>query len=134
MQAVFIEINSSPDFVKKLKSEPPTKEMKLQLIREIAVEVLVNVACIMEKADETLLPGVYKEFGKDLHTDPTCIGSLTLFRSLVQCICYLLVVCLFPHYNRAHVIALGGFVWSAVTFPLSSLRTSPMSIMQSPFI
>ncbi|KAM3265580.1 hypothetical protein P3L10_002574 [Capsicum annuum] len=92
--------------------------MKLQLIREIAVEVLVNVACIMEKADETLLPGVYKEFGKDLHTDPTCIGSLTLFRSLVQCICYLLVVCLFPHYNRAHVIALGGFVWSAVTFPV----------------
>ncbi|PHT59855.1 hypothetical protein CQW23_02218 [Capsicum baccatum] len=118
MQAVFIEINSSPDFVKKLKSEPPTKEMKLQLIREIAVEVLVNVACIMEKADETLLLGVYKEFGKDLHTDPTCIGSLTLFRSLVQCICYLLVVCLSPHYNRAHVITLGGFVWSAVTFPV----------------
>ncbi|PHU11390.1 hypothetical protein BC332_18320 [Capsicum chinense] len=58
-------------FVKKLKSEPPTKEMELQLMREIAVEVFLNVVCIMEKANETLLPGVYKEFGKDLLTDPT---------------------------------------------------------------
>ncbi|KAF3667401.1 hypothetical protein FXO38_08613 [Capsicum annuum] len=105
-------------FVKKLKSEAPTKEMELQLMREIAVEVFLNVVCIMEKANETLLPGVYKEFGKDLLTDPTGIGSLTIFRSLVQCICYLLVVCLSPHYNRAHLIALGAFVWSVVTFPV----------------
>ncbi|KAF3646626.1 hypothetical protein FXO37_20350, partial [Capsicum annuum] len=103
-------------FVKKLKSEPPTKEMELQLMQEIAVEVLMNVVCMMEKADETLLPGVYKEFGKELHTDLISIGSLILFRSLVQCICYLLVVCLSPRYNRAHVIALGAFVWSTVIF------------------
>ncbi|KAF3656174.1 putative protein spinster-like [Capsicum annuum] len=74
--------------------------------------VLVNIAGIMEKADETLLPAVYKEVGEDLHTDPTGLGSLTLFRSLVQCLCYPLAAYLSARYNRAHVIALGAFLWS----------------------
>lgn len=78
--------------------------------------VLVNLAGIMEKADESLLPGVYKEIGKDLHTDPTGLGSLTLFRSLVQCLCYPLAAYLSARHNRAHVIALGAFLWSAATF------------------
>ncbi|TMW90259.1 hypothetical protein EJD97_015994 [Solanum chilense] len=78
--------------------------------------VLVNIAGIMEKADETLLPGVYKEVGEDLHTDPTGLGSLTLFRSLVQCLCYPLAAYLSSRHNRAHVIALGAFLWSAATF------------------
>ncbi|KAF3618603.1 putative protein SCO1 -like protein 2, mitochondrial-like [Capsicum annuum] len=78
--------------------------------------VLVNIAGIMEKADETLLPGVYKEVGEDLHTDPTGLGSLTLFRSLVQCLCYPLAAYLSARYNRARVIALGAFLWSAATF------------------
>ncbi|MCD7461734.1 hypothetical protein HAX54_046913 [Datura stramonium] len=78
--------------------------------------VLVNIAGIMEKADESLLPGVYKEVGEDLHTDPTGLGSLTLFRSLVQCLCYPLASYLSARYNRAHVIALGAFLWSAATF------------------
>ncbi|MCE3216681.1 hypothetical protein HAX54_007516 [Datura stramonium] len=78
--------------------------------------VLVNIAGIMEKADESLLPGVYKEVGKDLHTDPTGLGSLTVFRSLVQCLCYPLAAYLAARHNRAHVIALGAFLWSAATF------------------
>ncbi|KAM3344787.1 hypothetical protein P3S68_024496 [Capsicum galapagoense] len=73
--------------------------------------VLVNIAGIMEKADETLLPAVYKEVGEDLHTDPTGLGSLTLFRSLVQCLCYPLAAYLSARYNRAHVISLGAFLW-----------------------
>ncbi|XP_009800196.1 uncharacterized protein [Nicotiana sylvestris] len=78
--------------------------------------VLVNLASIMEKADESLLPGVYNEVGKDLHTDPTGLGSLTLFRSLVQCLCYPLAAYFAARYNRAHVIAIGAFLWSAATF------------------
>ncbi|XP_049405535.1 thiamine pathway transporter THI73-like, partial [Solanum stenotomum] len=78
--------------------------------------VLVNIAGIMEKADEALLPNVYKEVGKDLHTDPTGLGSLTLFRSLVQCLCYPLAAYLSARHNRAHVIAFGAFLWSAATF------------------
>ncbi|KAJ9673810.1 hypothetical protein PVL29_023390 [Vitis rotundifolia] len=78
--------------------------------------VLVNLAGIMEKADESLLPGVYKEVGAALHTDPTGLGSLTLFRSMVQASSYPLAVYLAARHNRAHVIALGAFLWAAATF------------------
>ncbi|XAR73370.1 hypothetical protein NMG60_11007319 [Bertholletia excelsa] len=78
--------------------------------------ILVNLAGIMERADESLLPGVYKEVGAALHTDPTGLGSLTLFRSLVQTSCYPLAAYLALRYNRAHVIALGAFLWAAATF------------------
>ncbi|KAL7255081.1 hypothetical protein ACSBR1_009279 [Camellia fascicularis] len=78
--------------------------------------ILVNLAGIMERADESLLPGVYKEVGAALHTDPTGLGSLTLFRSVVQSFCYPLAACLAVHHNRAHVISLGAFLWAAATF------------------
>ncbi|XP_062099002.1 uncharacterized protein LOC133804900 isoform X2 [Humulus lupulus] len=78
--------------------------------------VLVNLAGIMERADESLLPGVYREVGAALHTDPTGLGSLTLFRSIVQSLCYPLAAYLAVRHNRAHVIALGAFLWAAATF------------------
>ncbi|XP_022855116.1 uncharacterized protein LOC111376388 isoform X2 [Olea europaea var. sylvestris] len=78
--------------------------------------VLVNLAGIMERADETLLPGVYKEVGEALHTNPAGLGSLTLFRSIVQCFCYPLATYLAVRYNRAHVIAYGAFLWAGATF------------------
>lgn len=78
--------------------------------------VLVNLAGIMERADESLLPGVYKEVGETLHIDPTGLGSLTLYRSIVQTTCYPLAAYLAIRHNRAHVIALGAFLWSAATF------------------
>ncbi|CAL0325128.1 unnamed protein product [Lupinus luteus] len=70
----------------------------------------------MERADESLLPGVYKEVGAALHADPTALGSLTLFRSFVQSLCYPLAAYLATRHNRAHVIALGAFLWAAATF------------------
>lgn len=78
--------------------------------------VLVNLAGIMERADESLLPGVYKEVGEALHTNPVGLGSLTLFRSIVQCFCYPLATYLAVRYNRAHVIAYGAFLWAGATF------------------
>ncbi|XP_054807109.1 uncharacterized protein LOC129309529 isoform X2 [Prosopis cineraria] len=83
---------------------------------ETATLVFVNLASIMERADESLLPGVYKEIGAALHTDPTGLGSLTLFRSIVQSLCYPLAAYLSMRYNRARVIALGAFLWAAATF------------------
>jgi hypothetical protein len=84
--------------------------------QEALTLVLVNFAGIMQRADESLLPGVYKEVGAALHTDPTGLGSLTLFRSVVQSSCYPLAAYLAVHHNRAHVIALGAFLWAAATF------------------
>ncbi|KAM7253565.1 hypothetical protein ACFE04_021719 [Oxalis oulophora] len=83
---------------------------------ETVTLMLVYLAGIMERADESLLPGVYKEVGEALHTDPTGIGSLTLFRSIVQSLCYPLAAYLATRHNRAHVIALGAFLWAAATF------------------
>ncbi|CAL0327377.1 unnamed protein product [Lupinus luteus] len=85
--------------------------------------VLVNLAGIMEKADESLLPGVYKEVGEALHTDPTGLGSLTLFRSMVQSACYPFAAYLAHRHNRAHVIALGAFLWAAATFLVAFSNT-----------
>ncbi|XP_015885374.2 uncharacterized protein LOC107420827 [Ziziphus jujuba] len=91
-------------------------KMKMNMKAETMTLVLVNLAGIMEKADESLLPGVYKEVGAALHTGPTGLGSLTLFRSIVQSMCYPIAAYLAVHHNRAHVIALGAFLWAAATF------------------
>lgn len=78
--------------------------------------VLVNLAGILERADESLLPGVYNEVGAALHTDPTGLGSLTLFRSIVQSSCYPLAAYLAVRHDRTFVIALGAFLWAFATF------------------
>ncbi|RZB69471.1 Protein spinster isoform B [Glycine soja] len=83
---------------------------------ETVTLLLVNLAGIMERADESLLPGVYKEVGTALHTDPTGLGYLTLFRSIVQSSCYPVAAYLAVRHNRAHVIAVGAFLWAAATF------------------
>ncbi|XP_050291091.1 uncharacterized protein LOC126732351 [Quercus robur] len=88
----------------------------MKMKSEALTLVLVNLAGIMERADEALLPGVYKEVGEALHIDPTGLGSLTLFRSLVQSLCYPIAAYLALRHNRAHVIALGAFLWAAATF------------------
>jgi len=92
--------------------------------------VLVNFAAIMEKADEALLPGVYREVGLALHTSPTGLGSLTLLRSLTQAACFPVAAYLAVHHNRAHVIALGAFLWAAATF-LAGISTTFLQIAVS---
>lgn len=78
--------------------------------------VLVNLASIMENADEMLLPAVYSEVGAALHTTPTGLGSLTLFRSIIQAACYPLAAYMASRYNRTHIISLGAFLWAGATF------------------
>ncbi|KAL6846662.1 hypothetical protein ACP4OV_024110 [Aristida adscensionis] len=78
--------------------------------------VLVNLASIMERADEALLPAVYREVGAALHATPTGLGALTLCRSVVQAACYPLAAYAAARHNRAHVIAVGAFLWAAATF------------------
>jgi MFS family permease len=78
--------------------------------------LLVSLASIMERADEALLPAVYREIGAALHADPTWLGALTLCRSIVQAACYPLAAYAAARHNRAHVIAVGAFLWAASTF------------------
>lgn len=83
---------------------------------EMLTLILVNLAAIMERADEFLLPGVYKEVGLALHADPTALGSLTLIRSIVQSFCYPLAAYLALRHSRTNIIAAGSFLWAAATF------------------
>ncbi|KAJ7556696.1 hypothetical protein O6H91_05G094500 [Diphasiastrum complanatum] len=83
--------------------------------KETRTLVLVNLAAIMEKADESLLPGVYRELGLQLHASPASLGSLTLLRSLTQTLCFPLAAYLAVHHDRASVIALGAFLWAIAT-------------------
>lgn len=78
--------------------------------------LMVNLAAIMERADEALLPGVYYEIGLALHASPAQLGSLTLVRSLMQAICAPLAAYASVNHNRAHVIALGAILWAVATF------------------
>ena len=85
--------------------------------------VLVNLAAILERADEALLPAVYKEVGAALHVSPAGLGSLTLFRSIVQSSCYPLAAYMAARHNRTHVIALGAFLWATATFLVALSNT-----------
>ncbi|GJM98947.1 hypothetical protein PR202_ga16000 [Eleusine coracana subsp. coracana] len=78
--------------------------------------LLVNLASIMERADEALLPAVYREVGAALHATPAGLGALSLCRSIVQAACYPLAAYAAARHNRAHVIAVGAFLWAAATF------------------
>lgn len=91
-------------------------KLKNYLRSDTLTLVLINLASVMEMADETVLPGVYREVGKDLNINPAGLGSLSLYRSLIQCLCYPLAAFLAIRHNRANVIALGAFLWSAATF------------------
>ncbi|THG04293.1 hypothetical protein TEA_000757 [Camellia sinensis var. sinensis] len=106
--------------------------MVMMMKSETLTLLLVNLAGIMERADESLLPGVYKEVGAALHTDPTGLGSLTLFRSIVQSACYPLAAYLAVRHNRAHVIALGAFLWAAATFLVGISSTFFQAILSPP--
>jgi hypothetical protein len=78
--------------------------------------LLVNLASIMERADEALLPAVYREVGAVLHATPAGLGALTLCRSVVQAAFYPLAAYAAARHNRAHVVAVGAFLWAAATF------------------
>ncbi|CAO2210880.1 unnamed protein product [Urochloa humidicola] len=78
--------------------------------------VLVNLASVLEKADEVLLPAVYREVGAALGASPTALGSLTLCRALVQAACYPLAAYASARHDRARVVAVGAFLWAAATF------------------
>lgn len=84
---------------------------------------LVSVAALLEKADEALLPAVYREVGDALGASPAALGSLTLCRALVQAACYPLATCAAARCDRARVVAAGAFLWAAATLLVGASGT-----------
>ncbi|GJP53642.1 hypothetical protein CLOM_g12802 [Closterium sp. NIES-68] len=85
--------------------------------------ILVNVAAIVERADESLLPAVYNEVGRAFHASPKDLGALTLVRALVQALVCPLSPWLSLYMPRVHIIASGALIWGLATLAVG-LATS----------
>jgi MFS family permease len=77
--------------------------------------VLINLAAIMERADETLLPAVYREVGQDFGASPSQLGYLTFIRAFVQSISSPIAGVLALRYSRPTVVGFGTLFWAFST-------------------
>ncbi|BBN18213.1 hypothetical protein MPTK1_8g00680 [Marchantia polymorpha subsp. ruderalis] len=85
--------------------------------------VLINLAAILEKADESLLPAVYKEVGQAFNASPSELGTLTFIRALVQAISSPLAGILAMRYYRPSVIGIGTLFWGLSTAAVAASQT-----------
>ncbi|KAI4327555.1 hypothetical protein L6164_020002 [Bauhinia variegata] len=77
--------------------------------------ILINMAAIMERADENMLPSVYKEVSEAFNAGPSDLGYLTFIRNLVQGLSSPLAGILVLNYDRPTVLAMGTFCWALST-------------------
>ncbi|MCL7031437.1 hypothetical protein MKW94_013425 [Papaver nudicaule] len=69
----------------------------------------------MERADENLLPSVYKEVSEAFNVGPTDLGYLTFIRNFVQALSSPLAGVLVFHYDRPTILASGTMCWALST-------------------
>lgn len=77
--------------------------------------ILINLASIMERADENLLPSVYKEVSEAFSAGPSDLGYLTFIRNFVQGLASPLAGILVLSYDRPTVLAMGTVCWALST-------------------
>lgn len=77
--------------------------------------ILINLAAIMERADENLLPSVYKEVSEAFNAGPSDLGYLTFVRNFVQGLASPLAGVLVINHDRPTVLAMGTFFWALST-------------------
>lgn len=77
--------------------------------------ILINLAAIMERADENLLPSVYKEVSEAFNAGPSDLGYLTFIRNFVQGLSSPLAGVLVINYDRPAVLTIGIFCWALST-------------------
>ncbi|CAN6204041.1 unnamed protein product [Urochloa humidicola] len=86
---------------------------------------LVAMAALLENADESLLPAMYREVGAALGASPTALGSITLCRALAQALCYPLAALAAARLDRARVVAAGTFLCAAAAALVGASSTVP---------
>ncbi|KAL8473264.1 hypothetical protein ACS0TY_030193 [Phlomoides rotata] len=77
--------------------------------------IIINMAAIMERADENLLPAVYKEVSEAFDAGPSDLGYLTFIRNFVQGIASPLAGILAINYDRPTVLTAGIICWALST-------------------
>lgn len=84
--------------------------------------IIINLASIMERADENLLPSVYKEVSEAFSAGPSDLGYLTFVRNFVQGIASPLAGILVLNYDRPTVLAIGTLCWALSTAAVGASR------------
>lgn len=69
----------------------------------------------MERADENLLPAVYKEVSETFNAGPSDLGYLTFIRNFVRGLSSPMAGVLVINYDRPTVLTLGIFCWAFAT-------------------
>uniref|UniRef100_A0A7N0T8K5 Major facilitator superfamily (MFS) profile domain-containing protein n=1 Tax=Kalanchoe fedtschenkoi TaxID=63787 RepID=A0A7N0T8K5_KALFE len=77
--------------------------------------IVINLAAVMERADENLLPSVYKEVSEAFNAGPSDLGYLTFIRNFVQGLSSPLAGVLVLNYDRPTVLAIGTLCWALST-------------------
>lgn len=90
--------------------------MKTRKIFGISLSILlINLAAIMERADENLLPSVYKEVSIAFNAGPSDLGYLTFIRNFVQGVASPIAGVLVIKHDRPTVLAIGTLCWALST-------------------
>lgn len=76
---------------------------------------LINIASILEKADEQILPALYSRIGASFDATPTQLGYITLGRAMMQAFASPFGAIGSQFLPRPHVIAAGCLTWSLFT-------------------
>lgn len=74
-----------------------------------------QMASTIERADENLLPAVYKEVSEAFAAGPSDLGYLTFIRNFVQGLASPIAGVLAINYDRPKVLAIGIFCWALST-------------------
>ncbi|KAL8231114.1 hypothetical protein R6Q57_000892 [Mikania cordata] len=82
--------------------------------------IIINLASIMERADENLLPSVYKEVSEAFNAGPSDLGYLTFIRNFVQGLASPMAGILVLTYDRPTVLAMGTLCWAISTGAVGS--------------
>lgn len=77
--------------------------------------IIINMAAIMERADENLLPAVYKEVSEAFAAGPSDLGYLTFIRNFVQGMASPLAGMLALNNDRPTVLTIGILCWALST-------------------
>ena len=73
------------------------------------------MAAILERADENLLPSVYREVSETFNVGPTDLGYLTFARNFIQALASPLAGVLVLRYDRPVVLSMGTLCWAVST-------------------
>ncbi|KAK9902677.1 hypothetical protein WJX75_002341 [Coccomyxa subellipsoidea] len=93
--------------------------------------VLLNLAAIVERADEQVLPAVYLFIGHSLRATPAQLGTLTLCRAMVQALSSPISGILGNNIDRTSIVSFGCFLWGVMTAAIGMCTSLSQAMLYS---